>query len=196
MKDKTERQNYMRSKKWKEIRKAKLEAYGGICECEGGCYRKATQIHHIHYDTFGDESLEDLQALCAKCHMKKSRVPGFYGTVPRNCCQHSLSEQEPPKKLLPYHVYHEANFHYHNDSEKYERIASQLETEPVIAALLDNLGIMFGCGDISVEEKITQAIDRFVYVVEASEVDLDGYTELAYKIKPEFEKYFPRACCD
>ena len=61
-------QKYMRSKEWKAKRQKKLEACDHKCECEGGCYRKATQIHHLHYDTLGKESMEDLQALCPKCH--------------------------------------------------------------------------------------------------------------------------------
>ena len=74
-------QKYMRSKEWKAKRQAKLESCDHKCECEGGCYRKATQIHHLHYDTLGEEGMEDLQALCPKCHMQKSHVKGFYGNV-------------------------------------------------------------------------------------------------------------------
>ena len=62
---------YMKSDEWKALREKKMEAIQHKCECEGGCYREATQVHHLHYDTLGDESLQDLQALCAKCHMKK-----------------------------------------------------------------------------------------------------------------------------
>ena len=46
-------QKYMRSKEWKAKRQEKLEACDHKCECEGGCYRTATQIHHLHYDTLG-----------------------------------------------------------------------------------------------------------------------------------------------
>ena len=115
-------QKYMRSKEWKAKRQEKLEACDHKCECEGGCYRKATQIHHLHYDTLGEESMEDLQALCPKCHMKKSGVRGFYGNVPRSCCQtEPIEESESPKKILPYSVWNEANFHYQMDTDKYEK---------------------------------------------------------------------------
>ena len=50
---------YMRSKEWKAKRQEKLEACDHKCEYEGGCYRKATQVHHLHYDTLGEESMED-----------------------------------------------------------------------------------------------------------------------------------------
>ena len=136
-------QKYMRSKEWKAKRQDKLEACDHKCECEGGCYRKATQIHHLHYDTLGEESMDDLQALCPKCHMQKSGVRGFYGDVPRFCCQtEPIEESESPKKILPYSVWHEANFHYQMDTDKYENIASQLGIDPVIASLLDNFGIL------------------------------------------------------
>ena len=54
---------YMRSIGWKEKRQAKLEACNSKCECKGGCTRQATQVHHLHYNTLGNESMEDLQAL-------------------------------------------------------------------------------------------------------------------------------------
>ena len=78
---------YIKSQEWKEKRQAKLETCDFKCECEGGCVREATQIHHLHYDTLGNERIEDLQALCAKCHMSKSsKVRNFYGNPVRNCC--------------------------------------------------------------------------------------------------------------
>lgn len=185
-------QKYMRSNEWKAKRQEKLETCNHRCECEGGCYRKATQIHHLHYDTLGDESMEDLQALCPKCHMQKSGIKDFYGSVQRYCCQtEPIDDSEIPKKILPYSVWHEANFRYQLNPDKYEKIASALGADPIIVSLLDNLGILFACGDIAVAPKITKAIEDYADVVPASEAGLDGYCDTAYRIKPEFQKYFP-----
>ena len=185
-------QKYMRSKEWKAKRQEKLEVCDHKCECEGGCYRKATQIHHLHYDTLGDESMKDLQALCPKCHMQKSRVTGFYGRVPRYCCQtEPIDESETEKKILPYTVWHEANFWYQMNPDKYENIASELGADPLIVSLLDNLGILFACGKIAVVPKTTKAIEAYADVVPASEAGLEGYCVNVYRIKPEFQKYFP-----
>ena len=186
-------QKYMQSEQWKAKRQAKLDDCRGKCECEVGCYREATQIHHLHYDTLGNESLQDLQALCPKCHMAKSNVRDFYGTVSSDCCQRFPSDEDekPKKKILPYSVWHEANFRYQMGRERCTQIAQALGTEPVITALIDNLGIMFACGDIAVTAKITQAIGRFVDVVPAEAAGLDGYGhETVYKLKPEFAKHF------
>ena len=236
-------QTYLRSPEWKAKRQEKLDSCQHKCECEGGCCREATQIHHRHYETLGNEDLEDLQALCAKCHMAKSDVKNFYGDSIRNCCQKEeveidvnansleerfegiakalgLSEAEkeaffreceelatndpaflrsqicqalginPNEKTLPYDVYHEANFHYQMDPQRYIEIAQRIQCDPVITALLDNLGILFATGKIAVEEKITKAIERFADVVDASEAGLDGYSVVVYKIKPEFEHHF------
>lgn len=181
---------YMRSSQWKEKRHAKLEACNSKCECEGGCTRQATQVHHLHYDTLGNESMDDLQALCPKCHMQKSNVRNFYGRTNYKCCLLE-GETAPPEKTLPYSVWNEANFHYlTGDSQRYDKIASELNTDPVIIALLDNLGIMFACGDIAVEDKVTAAIGEFVDIVPAKEAGLDGYCDMAYKIKKEFEEHF------
>lgn len=184
---------YMRSSQWKEKRQAKLEACNSKCECEGRCTREATQIHHLHYDTLGNESMDDLQALCPKCHMQKSNVRNFYGNTRYKCCLLS-GETDPPEKTLPYSVWNEASNHYkwmgNKSTEEYEQIASALNTDPVIVALLDNMGIMFACGDIAVEDKVTAAIGEFVDIVPAKEARLDGYCDTAYKIKKEFEGHF------
>lgn len=185
-------QKYLQSEEWKSKREAKLDDCCSRCECEGGCFRQATQIHHLHYDTLGNESFDDLQALCPKCHMKKSHVRNFYGDAIKGCCQRTpLNEDEKPKKTLPYPVWHEANWHFHADRDRYTIIAGALGTEPVIVALIDNLGIMFACGDIAVEPKTTQAIGRFVDIVSPEAAGLDGYGhETVYKVKSEFSKYF------
>ena len=180
---------YVKSDKWKNKRRTKLEDCQYKCECEGGCSRQATQVHHLHYDTLGNESFEDLQALCPKCHMKKHNLRNFYGNVSRDCCQKSPEEQQP-EKILPYNVWHEANFYFQIDSLKYQLIAEKLGTIPQIAALLDNFGILFACDDMAVTDRVTQAINQFADIVPAKEVDLDGYCDVAYKIKPEFEKCF------
>ena len=53
-------QKYIRWKEWKAKRKEKLEACHHKAECEGKCDRKATQIHHLPYDTLGEENMKDL----------------------------------------------------------------------------------------------------------------------------------------
>ena len=199
---------YMQSKSWKEKRQAKLDARSGKCECKGGCTREATQVHHLHYDSLGNESLDDLQALCPKCHMQKSKVRNFYGNTHYRCC---LKEgEQSPEKILPYHVWNEANFYYEmGDKERYDKIALELEADPVIVALLDHLGLMFACGDIGVSDAVTEAIGRFVDIVkedhfspeeraklldeglidEKHQERLFG-TDATYQIKPEFQKFF------
>ena len=180
---------YIQSSEWKEKRKTKLEDCKSKCECEGGCVREATQVHHLHYDTLGNESMEDLQALCAKCHMAKtSKVRNFYGNPVRNCCL--VEGQQEVEKTLPYDVWNEANFHLQMDTPKYSLIAEKLGTDPIIAALLDNLGIMFANSELAVSDKVTEVINKFADVVPAKKAGLDGYCDIAYKIKPEFEKYF------
>lgn len=236
---------YMQSKSWKEKRQAKLDARSGKCECKGGCTREATQVHHLHYDSLGNESLDDLQALCPKCHMQKSKVRNFYGNTHYRCC---LKEgEQSPEKILPYDVWNEANFHYQMGNTgrrndlinelmwnalfpdgglkqaenpnfpdipveylgRYDQIALELETNPVIVALLDNLGLMFDCDDIGVSDAVTEAIGRFVDIVkedhfspeeraklldeglidEKHQERLFG-TDATYQIKPEFQKFF------
>ena len=94
-------------------------------------------------------------------------------------------------KILPYNVWNEANFYYQINSDKYENIASELGADPLIASLLDNLGTLFASGKIAVEPKITKAIKDYADVVPAAEAGLEGFRIPVYRIKPEFQKYFP-----
>src|SRR5688500_3895115 len=47
-------------------RRLVLDRANGTCE---GCgERSMLAVHHLHYETLGDEGLDDLQALCEDCH--------------------------------------------------------------------------------------------------------------------------------
>jgi 5-methylcytosine-specific restriction endonuclease McrA len=59
---------YMRSDRWKAIRELMIEAAGGMCE-RCGKVRKRLEVHHLTYIRFGHEKPEDLQVLCAPCHI-------------------------------------------------------------------------------------------------------------------------------
>ena len=48
-----------------------------ICKEDKGCTNEATQVHHLTYKRIGKERLDDLQALCRKCHEQKSTVRNF-----------------------------------------------------------------------------------------------------------------------
>ena len=57
---------HLASDYWKAIRKKVLQRARGLCE---KCHRfKAVEVHHKTYKNFGHERMEDLQALCKRCH--------------------------------------------------------------------------------------------------------------------------------
>lgn len=59
---------YLASRAWKGKRDKVLKRASGICE---GCLdAKATQVHHLSYERWGDELLFDLVAVCSACHGK------------------------------------------------------------------------------------------------------------------------------
>lgn len=43
-----------------------------ICENDG-CTNEAKEVHHLTYERIGKEGLDDLQALCRKCHERKHK---------------------------------------------------------------------------------------------------------------------------
>jgi len=59
---------YLASEAWQERRRLVFARAGGVCE---GCRtRKATQVHHLSYQHFGDEFLFELVAICNECHSR------------------------------------------------------------------------------------------------------------------------------
>ena len=58
---------YMRTAKWKKLRKAKREQTRGQCE-RCGSWIGRRDVHHKTYERLGNERLEDLIVLCTHCH--------------------------------------------------------------------------------------------------------------------------------
>lgn len=56
--------SYPYSPEWKKISKLKMELANNICE---DCGKKAQHVHHIDETTHND-SMDNLKALCCKCH--------------------------------------------------------------------------------------------------------------------------------
>lgn len=63
---------YLRCRHWQKLRQQVLNRAGGRCEnCGYQPWKPGTlQVHHRSYERVGCESLDDLIALCPKCHMK------------------------------------------------------------------------------------------------------------------------------
>lgn len=57
---------YIASPEWDDKRRQILARAGGCCE-RCGC-KAPLAVHHLHYETLGDEDLGDLEALCEDCH--------------------------------------------------------------------------------------------------------------------------------
>ncbi len=73
---KSEYIEYLRSDDWRERRKELMDEAGWICN---RCPNKATQLHHLNYDSLGEEILgEDVEALCKDCH-NEEHGKGEYG---------------------------------------------------------------------------------------------------------------------
>jgi len=60
--------NHISSERWREIRLEKLKSVDYRCE---RCGDMAVQVHHKTYKSLGDESLDELEALCKDCHDEK-----------------------------------------------------------------------------------------------------------------------------
>lgn len=56
---------YLRSSAWKQKRSQRLELDGYVCQ---KCEDVASEAHHLTYENFGHERMEDLQSLCKDCH--------------------------------------------------------------------------------------------------------------------------------
>lgn len=62
-------QDYISSPRWKRLREEKIKSVGGKCElCGISKFSVRLEVHHLHYKTFKQERLSDLQVVCPKCH--------------------------------------------------------------------------------------------------------------------------------
>jgi 5-methylcytosine-specific restriction endonuclease McrA len=61
---------YLESEAWGAKRRLALQAAGYSCaSCQHHAVR-GLHVHHLTYERFGNERLEDLQVLCEPCHVK------------------------------------------------------------------------------------------------------------------------------
>ena len=73
-------QEALLSPHWKHLRGEALKAQGGRCKrCDA---TEGLQLHHIHYDTLGAETLADVELLCDKHHriadLEREETNAFY----------------------------------------------------------------------------------------------------------------------
>ncbi len=59
-------EEYYLSDKWQNLRSLIFER--GKRKCEKCLKRNMKHVHHLTYERFGDELLEDLQGVCIQCH--------------------------------------------------------------------------------------------------------------------------------
>lgn len=60
---------YLRSAAWQQKREAVARRSRGRCERCG--WRRAAEVHHLHYGSLGNENLTDLMHLCRHCHRRE-----------------------------------------------------------------------------------------------------------------------------
>ena len=62
---------YMGSEQWRKKASKRMEMDGHRCQV---CGEKATEVHHLTYDSFRREKMEDLVSLCHRCHEKAESI--------------------------------------------------------------------------------------------------------------------------
>lgn len=60
---------YLESSWWRSKRRQKGKSVNW--KCESCLIKRATQIHHLHYNSLGCERNSDLEAVCGDCHKLK-----------------------------------------------------------------------------------------------------------------------------
>ena len=65
-------EDYLKSDMWKNKSKFIKKAKGNCC---GDCNSKySLEVHHMNYDSVGNENGEDVEVLCKYCHRKKHGI--------------------------------------------------------------------------------------------------------------------------
>jgi 5-methylcytosine-specific restriction endonuclease McrA len=60
---------YMQSQAWRDLRVDRIEHAGFRCErCGVEGTWSSLQVHHLHYETLGEEEYDDLKVVCIPCH--------------------------------------------------------------------------------------------------------------------------------
>ena len=69
---------YLKTKHWQQLRQEVLRRANGRCEKCGYQPWKSNglQVHHLTYSDIGYEKLDDLIAVCPRCHMALHRITG------------------------------------------------------------------------------------------------------------------------
>lgn len=65
------RKEYLKSEHWKQLKHAKL-VRSPICERCGS--KDRVEPHHLRYKNLFDVTVDDLETLCRKCHVKEHRT--------------------------------------------------------------------------------------------------------------------------
>lgn len=63
--------SYLKSPQWRQMRANVLNLVGSACEICGDKSNSFRHIHHLHYGSFTNESIDDLQVLCEVCHSRE-----------------------------------------------------------------------------------------------------------------------------
>ena len=58
---------YLNSKEWQDFRDKVFRLKGRVCS-KCGTAEGVINVHHLHYQTLGRESMKDVRVLCQKCH--------------------------------------------------------------------------------------------------------------------------------
>lgn len=64
---------YMRSKAW-QIKRRKFLAHFN-CQCALCGSKDHLHVHHLHYETLGNERVEDVLVCCRRCHFLVHQEP-------------------------------------------------------------------------------------------------------------------------
>jgi hypothetical protein len=68
---------YLQSPEWQERRRLRLEQDNHRCQARlSGCSNLATQVHHLTYESWGNEPLFELVSVCRSCHEQISSRKG------------------------------------------------------------------------------------------------------------------------
>ena|SRR5215471_5608984 len=103
IKDKQRRekyQEYLESDRWKEKRRDVFASQGRFC-AKCGETQEQLHIHHLTYERFGNERIEDLQVLCKSCHLKHHKIQ----RQPQRLSKKIVFKKKKKKKVYKYSGY-------------------------------------------------------------------------------------------
>lgn len=94
MEHSVEYREYLKSAAWKQRRWDAIQRANMRCQCCGVSMKKVVlEVHHVTYERLGNESPQDLLAVCPSCHKKEDEKRRVQTMIRQEAAEEDFQER-------------------------------------------------------------------------------------------------------